>query len=104
MTYGGNILNKVSLLVARFFVLRSFPGNNPIFCFSGFGFRPGVLSFLQLIVGINFYPVKFVFFFCRDIMCVCCDMAGVCVRMSVGVEIVTVYFCTIVLAHITGWQ
>ena len=70
MTYGGNILNKVSFLVARFFVLRSFPGNNPIFCFSGFGFRPGVLSFLQLIVGINFYPVKFFSFFVAA-LCVC---------------------------------
>ena len=52
MTSNGNILNNVSFLVAYFFVLRPYPGNNSNICFFNLSFFLGALRLFQIVTGV----------------------------------------------------
>ena len=80
MKSDGNSLNKVSFLVAHFFVLCSCTGNNPTLFFCHFSFWPGALGFFQIFAGVL---LKFVWLVHCEIIFVCYDVAWFHVWSSV---------------------
>ena len=84
ITYGGNILNNILVLVAHFFFVRSCTGKKLHIVFSNIGFQPVALCLFQLVAGVQ---LKFVWIFHCGILCVCYDMAMIFMWSNTGLII-----------------